>query len=132
MRRVECLRHTSPDTAEAALRTAEESSVVGLIDGTPAKQFPNAANADGDLDILFDIEASLRAKTEDMKSVLESQPFSPELVTLGIARFIVSASDLLEALEGVKRLIECYVSDLEHSEEYQDVVKAIKKARGEE
>lgn len=32
----------------AALRTAEDSSVVGLIDSTPAKQPPNAENADGD------------------------------------------------------------------------------------
>jgi len=39
----------------AALRTAEESSVVGLIDSTPAKQFPNAVNADGDWDILKDM-----------------------------------------------------------------------------
>ena len=31
-----------------SLRTAEESSVVGLIDGTHAKQSPNAENADGD------------------------------------------------------------------------------------
>lgn len=36
---------------------------------------------------------------------------------------------LVEALEGAKWLIESYVSDLEHSEEYQDVVKAIRKAR---
>ena len=38
---------------------------------------------------------------------------------------------LVEALEGAKWLIESYVSDLEHSEGYQDVVKAIRKARGE-
>jgi len=36
---------------------------------------------------------------------------------------------LVEALEGAKWLIESYVSDLEHSEEYQDVVEAIRKAR---
>lgn len=58
----------------------EESSVV---DRTPAKQPEDSANADGDRDILFDIEASLRAKTEDMKSLLESQPLSPELAALG-------------------------------------------------
>jgi len=34
--------------AESALRTAEESSVVGLIDSTPAKQQEDSANADGD------------------------------------------------------------------------------------
>ncbi len=67
----------------AALRTAEDSSVVGLIDSTPAKQFPNAVNADGDWDILNDIETSLRAKTEVMKSLLESQTLSPELAALG-------------------------------------------------
>ena len=36
---------------------------------------------------------------------------------------------MVEALEGAKWLIESYVSDLEHSEEYQDVVEAIRKAR---
>ena len=46
-----------------------------------------------------------------------------------IAQLILAAPDMLEALEGAKWLIECYVSDLEHSEEYQDVVKAIRKAR---
>jgi len=66
------------DTAEAALRTAEETN-----HGTHAKQFPNAVNADGDGDILFDIEASLRAKTEDMKRLLESQTLSPELASIG-------------------------------------------------
>ena len=66
-----------------SLRTAEESSVVGLIDSTPAKQFPNAVNADGYEDILFDIEPSLHAQTEDMKSLLESQSLSPELAALG-------------------------------------------------
>ena len=40
----------------AALRTAEESSVVGLIDSTPAKQSPNAENADGDWDSVIDEE----------------------------------------------------------------------------
>ena len=43
-----------------------------------------------------------------------------------------AAPDMLEALEGAKWLIECYVSDLERNEEYQDVVKVIRKARGEE
>ena len=45
---------------------------------------------------------------------------------------ITAAPDMLEALEGAKWLIECYVSDLERNEEYKDVVRAIKKARGEE
>ena len=36
---------------------------------------------------------------------------------------------MVEALEGAKWMIECYASDLEHSEEYKDVVKAIQKAR---
>lgn len=70
-------------TASTALRTAEESSVVGLIDGTPAKQPEDSANADGDCDILNDIETSLRAKTEVMKRMLESQTLSPELAALG-------------------------------------------------
>ncbi len=47
-----------------------------------------------------------------------------------IARFIVSAPDMLEALEGAKWLIDCYVAKPERYEEYQDVVKAIRKARG--
>lgn len=66
-----------------SIRTAEDSSVVGLIDGTHAKQSPNAANYDGDWDILNDIETSLRAKTDGMKRILESQPLSPELAALG-------------------------------------------------
>ncbi len=40
--------------------------------------------------------------------------------------------DALEALEGAKWLIDCYVAKPERYEEYQDVVKAIRKARGEE
>ena len=78
----------------AALRTAEDSSVVGLIDSTPAKQFPNAENADGYDDILFDIEASRRAKTEVMKRLLESQTLSPELASLG--RELVRLAELAE------------------------------------
>ncbi len=67
----------------AALRTAEESSVVGLIDGTPAKQPEDSSNTDGDWDSLNDIETSLRAKTEVMKSLLEYQTLSPELASIG-------------------------------------------------
>jgi len=67
----------------AALRTAEDSSVVGLIDGTPAKQPDDSSNTDGDWDILNDIETSLRAKTDGMKRLLESQTLSPELAALG-------------------------------------------------
>jgi len=66
-----------------SLRTAEESSVVGLIDSTPAKQQEDSANTGGDGDIVIDIEASLRAKTEVMKRMLESQSLSPELAALG-------------------------------------------------
>lgn len=44
------------EKAESALRTAEESSVVDLIDSTPAKQSPNAADADGDGDSVIDEE----------------------------------------------------------------------------
>ena len=36
---------------------------------------------------------------------------------------------LVEVLEGAKWLIECYVAKPEGYEEYQDVVKAIRKAR---
>lgn len=39
-----------------SLRTAEESSVVGLIDSTPAKHSPNAVNADGDVNSVIDGE----------------------------------------------------------------------------
>lgn len=61
----------------------EESSIVGLIDGTPAKQSEDSANTDEDGDILNDIKTSLRAKTEDMKRLLESQTLSPELAAFG-------------------------------------------------
>ena len=37
-----------------SLRTAEESSVVGLIDSTPTKQPEDSANADGDWDSVID------------------------------------------------------------------------------
>lgn len=40
----------------AALRTAEESSVVDLIDSTPAKQPEDSADADGDGDSVIDEE----------------------------------------------------------------------------
>ena len=43
-----------------------------------------------------------------------------------------TAPDMLETLEGAKWLIECYVAKPERYEEYQDVVKTIRKARGEE
>ena len=66
-----------------SLRTAEESSVVRLIDGTPAKQPEDSADADGDGVVVIDIEASLHAQTEAMKRLLESQPLSPELAALG-------------------------------------------------
>ena len=66
-----------------SLRTAEDSSAVGLIDSTPAKQQEDSANTDGDWDILNDIETSLRAKTDGMKRLLESQTLSPELAALG-------------------------------------------------
>ena len=46
------------ERAEAALRTAEESSVVGLIDSTPAKQPEDSANADGDGDSVIDEEVT--------------------------------------------------------------------------
>mgnify|MGYP006920738927 CR=1 FL=1 len=46
------------DIANVALRTAEESSVVGLIDSTHAKQSPNADNADGDWDSVIDEEVT--------------------------------------------------------------------------
>ena len=39
-----------------SLRTAEESSVVRLIDGTPAKQPEDSADADGDGDSVIDDE----------------------------------------------------------------------------
>ena len=39
---------------------------------------------------------------------------------------------LVEVLEGAKWLIECYVAKPERYEEYQDVLKAIRKARGED
>ena len=81
-------------TASTALRTAEESSVVGLIDSTPAKQFPNAENADVDGVVVIDIEASLHAQTEAMKRLLESQPLSPELAALG--RELVRLAELAE------------------------------------
>ena len=59
----------------AALRIAEESSVV--------KQQEDSANTNRDWDSVIDIEASLRAKTDGMKRLLESQTLSPELAALG-------------------------------------------------
>ena len=49
-----------------------------------------------------------------------------------IRPIIAAAPDMLEALVGAKWLIECCVAKPEGYEEYQDVVKAIRKARGEE
>jgi len=43
-----------------------------------------------------------------------------------------AAPDMLDALEGAKWLIDWYVAKPERYEEYQDVVKAIRKARGED
>ena len=48
----------------AALRTAEESSVVGLIDSTPAKQTEDSADADGDGDSVIDEEGGGMTKLE--------------------------------------------------------------------
>ena len=42
----------------AALRTAEDSSVVGLIDSTPAKQPKYSKNADEDVESLIDEEVT--------------------------------------------------------------------------
>ena len=39
---------------------------------------------------------------------------------------------LVEVLEGAKWLIDCYVAKPERYEEYQDVLKAIREARGED
>ena len=47
------------------------------------KQQEDSANTDGDWDILNDIETNLRAKTDGMKRLLESQTLSPELAALG-------------------------------------------------
>lgn len=46
---------------------------------------------------------------------------------------IAAASDMMEALVGAKWAMESYISEqlLEKMDEYQDVVKAIRKARGE-
>lgn len=46
---------------------------------------------------------------------------------------IAAASDMMEALVGAKWAMESYISEqlLEKMDEYQDVVKALKKARGE-
>lgn len=46
------------------------------------------------------------------------------------ASMIAAAPEMLEAMEGIVQLIESYSADLEHSEEYQDVVNPIKKAGG--
>lgn len=48
------------------------------------------------------------------------------------AHLIAASPKMLEALEGARWLIESYVADFEHIEEYQDICEAIKKARGEE
>ena len=56
--KAELLIEKLKDIAESALRTAEESSVVGLIDSTPAKQPKDSANADGDWDSVIDEEVA--------------------------------------------------------------------------
>ena len=118
------------ERAEAALRTAEESSVV---DGTPAKQSQNAENADGDGDILNDIETSLRAKTDGMKRLLESQTLSPELAApdmLGAMEEVVAITENLPVCPfcGAVKAVQSHRLDcLSH-----EIDAAIRKARGEE
>ena len=80
-------------------RTTEESSVVGLIDSTPAKQQEDSSNADGDEVLVIDIEASLHAQTEAMKRLLESQPLSPELAALGRELVRLAEKSLGEEVE---------------------------------
>ena len=48
------------------------------------------------------------------------------------AHLIAAAPEMLGALEGAKWLIDSFVFNPAYYEEYQDVVNAIKKARGEE
>lgn len=80
----------------AALRTAEESSVV---DRTPAKQPDDSSNTDGDGDSVIDdnhlqveldcealrelIEKKLSQRVENIKKVISSPTLSPELAALG-------------------------------------------------
>ena len=81
---------------ETAIRTAEDSSAV---DSTPAKQSPNAENADEDGVVVIDIEATLHAKTEAMKRLLESQTLSPELAALGRELVRLAEKSLEEVTE---------------------------------
>ena len=55
-----------------------------------------------------------------------------EYISEGDGDLISTAPEMLEALGGAKWLIDCYVAKPEGYEEYQDVVKAIRKARGEQ
>ena len=64
--------------------------------------------------------------------IIPNEGGQDEQIRKGNACLIAAAPDMLEALKGARWIIESYVSDLEHLEEYQDVVNAIKKARGEE
>ena len=79
-----------------------------------------ASEGDGDrIAALWNMAERLGLTTEE----IESGNVETKLKT---------APDMLETLEGAKWLIECYVAKPERYEEYQDVVEAIRKARGEE
>ena len=70
-----------------SLRTAEESSAVGLIDSTPAKQSPNAENADGDGDSVIDEEGGGMTRLE---WVLKNREDSLEIRNRTVTKFCPS------------------------------------------
>ena len=76
----------------AAIQTAEESSVVGLIDSTHAKQSPNAANADGDGDSVIDEEGGGMTRLE---WVLKNREDSLEIRNRIVTKFCPSDYGLM-------------------------------------
>ena len=70
-----------------SLRTAEESSAVGLIDSTPAKQSTNAENADGDGDSVIDEEGGGMTRLE---WVLKNREDSLEIRNRTVTKFCPS------------------------------------------
>ncbi len=75
-----------------SLRTAEESSVVGLIDSTPAKQSSNAENADGCRESLIDEELK---KMTRLEWVLKNREDSLEIRNRIVTKFCPSDYGLM-------------------------------------
>jgi len=75
-----------------SLRTAEESSAVGLIDSTPAKQPEDSADADGDWDSVIDEEGGGMTRLE---WVLKNREDSLEIRNRTVTKFCPSDYGLM-------------------------------------